>query len=117
MSGTDIRASDAARERVAAILQHELGIGRFDTDEYSQRVAAAHAARTIGELAPLTGDLPAATTAETPPSRSGRKIAAVTAAGIAAAVVGLAGTAAVVGATPWPPGTGVHTGMMSTGCP
>ncbi|OLT41779.1 hypothetical protein BJF85_05130 [Saccharomonospora sp. CUA-673] len=51
------RASDADRERVAAHLQHQVAEGRLTLDEFSERVAAADRARTVGELADLTRDL------------------------------------------------------------
>lgn len=53
-----LRASDADRERVAQALARHTAAGRLDLDEYSQRVARAHAAVTRADLAALTGDLP-----------------------------------------------------------
>ncbi|MEI5103197.1 DUF1707 domain-containing protein [Streptomyces sp. PmtG] len=56
----DLRASDADRERVAEVLREALAEGRLDMDEFNERVDAVYRARTYGDLAPLTRDLPAA---------------------------------------------------------
>ncbi|MEV0370759.1 DUF1707 domain-containing protein [Streptomyces sp. NPDC050636] len=55
-----LRASDADRERVAEILRDALAEGRLAMEEFEERLDAAYQARTYGELAPLTADLPAA---------------------------------------------------------
>jgi hypothetical protein len=55
----DLRASDADRERVAEVLRDALAEGRLDMQEFDERLEAAYKARTYGELAPLTRDLPA----------------------------------------------------------
>ncbi len=52
-----MRASDADRERVAKVLQQAHGEGRLDLHELDERLGAVYAARTYGELAPLTSDL------------------------------------------------------------
>lgn len=54
----DVRASDAERELTVEKLQRSMGQGRLSTDEFDERVAAAYAARTRGELTDLTRDLP-----------------------------------------------------------
>jgi len=54
----DLRASDADREEVVALLREAFAEGRLTPEEHSERVDAAYAARTRGELVPLTGDLP-----------------------------------------------------------
>jgi hypothetical protein len=54
----DLRASDADRDRVAAHLGGALAVGRLTSTEYAERLDAAYAARTQGELAPLIRDLP-----------------------------------------------------------
>ncbi|MFF9088042.1 DUF1707 domain-containing protein [Streptomyces sp. NPDC014991] len=56
----DLRASDADRERVAEILRDALAEGRLVMEEFEERLEAAYTARTYGELAPLTRDLPGA---------------------------------------------------------
>ncbi|MEU6283851.1 DUF1707 domain-containing protein [Streptomyces sp. NPDC047028] len=54
----DLRASDADRERVAEVLRDALAEGRLDMAEFEERLEGAYRARTYGELAPLTRDLP-----------------------------------------------------------
>jgi hypothetical protein len=54
----DLRASDEDRDRTAARLSGALAVGRLTSTEYAERLDAAYAARTLGELAPLTRDLP-----------------------------------------------------------
>ncbi|MEH0824272.1 MULTISPECIES: DUF1707 SHOCT-like domain-containing protein [unclassified Micromonospora] len=54
-----LRASDDDRHRVVADLQRHTAAGRLTLDEFSDRVAAVWTARTLGELAGLTRDLPA----------------------------------------------------------
>jgi hypothetical protein len=55
----ELRASDADRDRTAAVLGSAMAVGRLTTTEYAQRLDAAYAATTLGDLAPLTRDLPA----------------------------------------------------------
>jgi hypothetical protein len=54
----DMRASDADRERVAEALREAYAEGRLTVDEHAERVDAVYAAKTMGELVPLTRDLP-----------------------------------------------------------
>ena len=58
----DLRASDEDRDRTAAQLSGALAVGRLTSTEYAERLDAVYAARTQGELAPLTRDLPDAET-------------------------------------------------------
>ncbi|GAA2081699.1 hypothetical protein GCM10009801_40880 [Streptomyces albiaxialis] len=53
------RASDADRDAVLTTLGAALAEGRLDQGEHDGRSAAALRAATLGELAPLTADLPA----------------------------------------------------------
>lgn len=53
----DLRASDADRERVLALLAEAVGDGRLTAEEHAQRAESASSARTLGELAGLTSDL------------------------------------------------------------
>jgi hypothetical protein len=55
-----LRASDADRERVVALLRDHHAAGRLTLDEFTSRIGAAYAARTLDELEPLTEDLPGA---------------------------------------------------------
>ncbi|WP_369183234.1 DUF1707 domain-containing protein [Streptomyces sp. Y1] len=54
----DLRVSDADRERVAELLRDAYAEGRLDAEEHAERIEAAYRAKTFGELAPLTRDLP-----------------------------------------------------------
>ena len=54
----DVLASDAERDAVVDRLRRALSQGRLTLDEYDARVASAYEARTRGELAALTQDLP-----------------------------------------------------------
>ncbi|NGO12353.1 DUF1707 domain-containing protein [Streptomyces sp. HC44] len=62
----ELRASDTDRERVAEVLRDALAEGRLDMEEFEERLDATYKARTYGELAPITRDLPVA--GVTPPS-------------------------------------------------
>jgi Domain of unknown function (DUF1707) len=53
----DIRASDADRERTANLLRHSGANGQLTVEELDERVEAAYAARTRGELERLVEDL------------------------------------------------------------
>jgi hypothetical protein len=53
-----IRAGNADREQVVAQLNAAFAEGRLDVSELDERVKAAYAAKTLGELVPLTADLP-----------------------------------------------------------
>jgi DUF1707 SHOCT-like domain len=53
-----IRAGNADREKVVVQLNAAFAEGRLDVGELDERVAAAYAAKTLGELVPLTADLP-----------------------------------------------------------
>ncbi|MBB5495482.1 hypothetical protein HNR07_006619 [Nocardiopsis metallicus] len=53
-----MRASDADRDTVAHLLREALAEGRLDPDEHSDRLDAVYRAKTVGELVPITEDLP-----------------------------------------------------------
>ena len=57
---SELRASDADRERIAERLRAAAGEGRLTADELEERLERALTARTEGELGPLVADLPAA---------------------------------------------------------
>ncbi|MGY4720898.1 DUF1707 SHOCT-like domain-containing protein [Naumannella huperziae] len=68
MSGAGgMRIGHAEREAVVAILRDAAAEGRIDLDELEERIEAALAAKTFGDLDPLVADLPVE-----PPSRAGR---------------------------------------------
>ena len=56
-SPRDLRASDADRDRVLALLGEAMSDGRLTVEEHSERIQRAFSARTLGELAELTADL------------------------------------------------------------
>ncbi|MFY9929120.1 MAG: DUF1707 domain-containing protein [Streptosporangiaceae bacterium] len=53
-----IRASDADRDKVAALLREHHAVGRLTAEEFGERMEAAMVAKTIGELDELMEDLP-----------------------------------------------------------
>jgi len=52
-----MRASDADRERIAQVLHKATAEGRLDIHELDERLGAVYAAKTYGELVPITADL------------------------------------------------------------
>ncbi|WP_308315870.1 DUF1707 domain-containing protein [Streptomyces sp. CC228A] len=65
----EMRASDADREQVAERLREAAAEGRLEMTEFDERLDAAYRARTYGELAPLTRDLPPAAPSGGVPAR------------------------------------------------
>jgi hypothetical protein len=57
---SELRASDADRDRIADMLREALAEGRLTADEHAERVEGVLAARTVGELDVFVRDLPAA---------------------------------------------------------
>ncbi|GGL59439.1 DUF1707 SHOCT-like domain-containing protein [Planomonospora parontospora] len=72
-----LRASDADRDRVAAVLGEALATGRLTSVEHADRLDAAYSAVTVGELAPLTCDLPDVTAPAAVPATEHQEVAAV----------------------------------------
>ncbi|RSN46764.1 hypothetical protein DMH12_28590 [Streptomyces sp. WAC 04229] len=72
----ELRASDADRERVAEVLRDALAEGRLDMTEFEERLDATYRARTYGELAPITRDLPDGTAVVAPKVSMTKKPAA-----------------------------------------
>ncbi|MFC4082540.1 DUF1707 SHOCT-like domain-containing protein [Amycolatopsis samaneae] len=54
-----MRISDADRERVAQVLHTALSEGRITVNELEERLSTVYAAKTAGDLKPVTADLPA----------------------------------------------------------
>jgi hypothetical protein len=54
----DVLASDADRDTAAGMLSSAFAEGRLTSGEHAERVRSAYEARTAGELAGLTADLP-----------------------------------------------------------
>ena len=69
MRDPNLRASDADREATANRLRQHHIEGRLDQDEFQARLDSCFAAKTVGELADVTRDLPAARA----PRRSGTR--------------------------------------------
>ncbi|WP_210577115.1 DUF1707 domain-containing protein [Streptomyces sp. GESEQ-4] len=67
-AATELRASDADRDRVADILREALAEGRLTADEHAERVEGVLAAKTVGELDVFIQDLPAAHQRRMPPA-------------------------------------------------
>ncbi|MFI2715729.1 DUF1707 domain-containing protein [Streptomyces collinus] len=57
---SELRASDAERDRIADILHDALAEGRLTADEHAERVEGVLRAKTVGELEVFIRDLPAA---------------------------------------------------------
>lgn len=53
-----LRAADTDRAAVAEVLGRHMSAGRLTLDEFDERLTRAYAAKTFGELAELTADLP-----------------------------------------------------------
>jgi Domain of unknown function (DUF1707)/Cell wall-active antibiotics response 4TMS YvqF len=64
---SQMRISDADRQRVADVLRDAAGDGRLDLDELEERLELTWQAKTYGELVPITLDLQA-TGPVTPPA-------------------------------------------------
>jgi Domain of unknown function (DUF1707) len=58
MRNPNLRASDAERDAAADRLRQHHTDGRLDQDEFQERLDRCFAAKTVGELAELTRDLP-----------------------------------------------------------
>ena len=69
---SELRVSDADRDRVAERLRAAAGEGRLTSDELEERLESAFSARTGTELEPLVADLPEP--AGAPPRRESRRL-------------------------------------------
>lgn len=63
----ELRAGDADRDAAAAALREAFAQGRITQDELEERLGKVHTAKTYGELAPITADLPATDSAPVVP--------------------------------------------------
>jgi len=81
----EMRISDAERDDVAAILRDAAGDGRLDLQELDERLEAVYAAKTYGDLEPITRDLPAS--AASPPVARTDRIGGAPASTIAVGVM------------------------------
>ncbi|HEX6024525.1 MAG TPA: DUF1707 domain-containing protein [Solirubrobacter sp.] len=57
---SQLRASDAERERVVAFMREHALVGRLNDEELEERIGLAYAAVTVGDLERLIADLPRA---------------------------------------------------------
>lgn len=55
---SQLRVSDADREKVAEVLRRAAGDGRLEMHELDERLGATYAAKTYADLVPITVDLP-----------------------------------------------------------
>src|SRR5215467_13238088 len=58
-SDPKMRASDADRDRTAALLREHHAAGRLTAEEFGERLDKTYVAKTLGELDQLLADLPA----------------------------------------------------------
>src|SRR4051812_1254477 len=96
-----VRASDADRHAVVAVLQDAFTRGLLTMEECDERVAAAYAARFVRDLPPLTADLPPAPVAA-PTGPGWRALAVLAWLQLRAAIAGFSwrGSAGTVRAPP-----------------
>jgi uncharacterized membrane protein len=78
----DLRASDQDRERASEVLKTGYADGRLSKDEYDEQLSQIYAARTVGDLARLTSQLPGGGAAllpvpAGPPKTNSRAVAAM----------------------------------------
>ncbi len=82
-----LRPSDQDRERAAEVLKTGYAEGRLSKDEYDEQLNQLYAARTVGELATLTSQLPGGGAALLPvpagPARTNSRAVAAMVCGVA----------------------------------
>jgi len=74
-TNSQLRASDADRDRAASVLSEALAEGRLTPLEHSERLDSIYAAKTQAELVPLLQDLPAASGSPAPVSTGTAQVA------------------------------------------
>jgi hypothetical protein len=67
-----LRASDADRDKAAAVVNNALAEGRLTAEEHSERLDAIYSAKTQADLVPLLDDLPATGAAASPAAAPAR---------------------------------------------
>ncbi|GAA3090964.1 DUF1707 SHOCT-like domain-containing protein [Streptosporangium carneum] len=79
VSGTNpaLRASDADRDRVATVLGEALATGRLTSVEHANRLETTYNAVTMGELVPITEDLPDTPASNGEPAVGKQEVSAV----------------------------------------
>ncbi len=81
-----LRASDADREQLVDVLKGAFAEGRLSQDEYTERMERAYTAKTYGELALLSADLPS----QMPPSHPAYRSPGTNSLAVASLVFGVA---------------------------
>ncbi|HYP46649.1 MAG TPA: DUF1707 domain-containing protein [Propionibacteriaceae bacterium] len=84
IAGGHLRASDADREQVAAVLSTAYAEGRLTREEHDERMTEVMSARTFDDLVPITSDLVALASpmvAATPGASTGYQVEPAAAAG------------------------------------
>ncbi|MFB6619253.1 DUF1707 domain-containing protein [Streptomyces sp. NPDC085524] len=107
-AASELRASDADRDRIAQRLADALAEGRLNSEEHSERLDSLYELKTVGELEVLVRDLPAPGTGNGLPAYAAGAGAAVPAAYMEN-VVAVCSSAARKGR--WRPGA--HTRAVS----
>ncbi len=74
MRNPNLRASDADRDATADRLRKHHTDGRLDQDDFQERLERCFAAKTVGELAELTRDLPDDTAQHQARGRTGLRL-------------------------------------------
>jgi len=74
MDRPELRASDADRDEVVALLRRHAEAGRLTVDELDERCSAALSAVTLGDLSKLLDDLPGDRPGPAPPARKPPKV-------------------------------------------
>jgi hypothetical protein len=98
-----LRASDAEREQVAAVLRQAMSEGRLTLTEGEERLASTYAATYRDELPAITADLPPAEPGQPPAGRRARGRRRVPGVGLAViAAVALGIWAVAAGGPVWP---------------
>lgn len=68
-----MRAGDSDRDQTISVLREAFAEGRLTQTEFDDRLTSAHAAKTYGELAQLTSDLPVESEAVEVPTNAQNK--------------------------------------------
>ncbi len=86
-----LRVSDAERQGVVERLNAAFAEGRLEMAELEERVAAAYAAKTVGDLRPLILDLPLERSTELAPARPAGRVERSQGDGTGSAVAAMTG--------------------------
>ena len=81
----EMRISDVERDSAALILREAAGDGRLDLEELDERLGEVYAAKTYGDLEPITRDLPGTSA---PVAARNDRIGGVPSSSVAVAIMG-----------------------------